>query len=133
MLGDGVQTLQVQDQERPAAVQVRPELVHHQFFDIFAHGLPWSPRALVSGSAAVRWMDAAHGQATQADRPGLMVAETVTERMYVPLAAAGLSDRRWFRKALMFSSKLLLAEVELADGQRRRCPPCRCGTRSCPP
>ena len=31
--------------------------------------------------------------------PGLMVAEMVTDRMYVPLAAAGLTVRRWLRNA----------------------------------
>src|SRR5262249_35463389 len=35
VLGDRVQPLQVDDQHRPAPVQVRPELIHHQFFYIF--------------------------------------------------------------------------------------------------
>ena len=47
--------------------------------------------------------------------PGLMVAEMVTDRMYVPLAAAGLTVRRWFRNVVMFSTSCVVAEVQLAD------------------
>ena len=86
VLGDGVQVLQVQDQQRPAAVEVRPELIHHQFFNIFAHGFGSGPRVRLDrcrpvgrrvGSAAGR------GSPAQAETrmPGLMVAETVIERM----------------------------------------------------
>ena len=46
VLGDGVQIFEVEDQERPAAVQVRPKLIHHQFFDIFTHGFGSGPRML---------------------------------------------------------------------------------------
>ena len=34
------------------------------------------------------------GVSAETRMPGLIVAETVIDRMYVPLAAAGLSDRR---------------------------------------
>ena len=45
--------------------------------------------------------------------PGLMVAEMVIDRMYVPLAAAGLTDRRWFRNALMLSASCSSVKVSL--------------------
>ena len=48
--------------------------------------------------------------------PGLMVAEMVTERMYVPLAAAGLTVRRWFRNVLMFSSSWSSVKFSLPTG-----------------
>ena len=100
VLGDRVQPLEVQDQDRPAAVQVGPELIHHQFFDIFAHdSLRPVPRRSLGSDR--------RGSAQAMTRmPGLMVAEMVTDRMYVPLAAAGLTVRRWFRNVVMFSSEL---------------------------
>ena len=37
VLGDRVQPLEVEDQDRPAPVEVGLELVHHHFFDVLAH------------------------------------------------------------------------------------------------
>ena len=48
--------------------------------------------------------------------PGLMVAEMVIDWMYVPLAAAGLSVRRWFRNALMFSTSCSSVKLILPTG-----------------
>ena len=84
VLGDRVQPLEVEDQDRPAAVEVRPELVHHQFFDIFAHDCVSGSRGLGPGRRRGRLRPTTR-------MPGLMVAEMVTDRMYVPLAAAGLT------------------------------------------
>ena len=83
-----------------------PELVHHQFFDVLAHD---RVRCLASGSV---------GSVTRhrTRMPGLMVAEMVTDRMYVPLAAAGLTVRRWFRNALMFSSSCVSVKFSLPTG-----------------
>ena len=91
VLGDGVQVLEVQDQERPAAVEVRPKLIHHQFFNIFAHGFgllspacDWmvclDGRSLGRVDRPRRDRDAGSAQA-ETRMPGLMVAETVIERM----------------------------------------------------
>ena len=77
MLGDGVEPLEVKNQERRAPAQVRPELGHHQFFNVFAH-------VVAQSSFAYAWIR----------MPGLMVAEIVTVRIYVPLAAAGFTVRR---------------------------------------
>ncbi len=92
MLGVGVQTLQVQDQERPASVEVRPKLIHHHFFYIFTHGFGFVPcmfvwfgvrsSPLIVG-APIAWPWPVESRPAQAETrtPGLMVADTVIERM----------------------------------------------------
>ena len=80
MLRDRVQPLEVQDQDRPAAVQVGPELIHHQFFNIFTHELRQCSLVEINlAVSAAGQMDA--GRVVQAVTriPGLMVAETVTD------------------------------------------------------
>src|SRR5262249_12445796 len=123
-------------------VEVGAELVHHQFFDVLAHG--FSPGWIAVGVAGIT------GSRIGADprppgrnsplssrgrrvarpifrtpsaflypmtrMPGLMVAETVIERMYAPLAAAGLMARRWFRKVLMFSTSCSSVKLSLPTG-----------------
>src|SRR5262249_17226888 len=114
MFGGGVQTFQVHDQERLASSQVRPELVHHQFFDVFTHGFGCCSCLAGSSSCAgtircmfdwpastqfptlpregvVRPGFPSHAETRM---PGLIVAETVIERIYVPLADAGRSVLR---------------------------------------
>ena len=44
MLGDRIQVFEIDDQQRSVTVKVRFELIHHQFFDVFAHGFGLSPR-----------------------------------------------------------------------------------------
>ena len=46
-----------------------------------------------------------------------MVAEMVTDWMYVPLDADGLSVRRWLRNALMFSTSCSSREGQFAHGR----------------
>jgi len=47
VLGNSIEVFEIQYQQRIAAVQVRPKLVHHQFFDIFTHNFGSDPRMFI--------------------------------------------------------------------------------------
>ena len=48
--------------------------------------------------------------------PGLMVAEIVIDRIYVPFAAAGLTVRRWLRNVLMLSASCSSVKLSFPTG-----------------